>query len=162
MSDGTRVLVDAERIVVERLVLVDAGLARFIAERSPADQASLLERVSPDSRLLAYAVDTNGSERFVLKVRDLETGVELPDVIENWRYSLVWEADSRSFLYTDADENWRWKIVWHHRLGDPQSADRAVYREPDKRNSACRSVARNRGPSLSFRPATTPPTRYVC
>ena len=38
VSDGTRVLVDAERIVVERLVLVDAGLAGFIAERSPADQ----------------------------------------------------------------------------------------------------------------------------
>ncbi|HSS35754.1 MAG TPA: hypothetical protein VLR93_05720 [Patescibacteria group bacterium] len=44
VSDGTRVVVDAERIVVERLVLVDAGLAGFIAERSPADRASLLER----------------------------------------------------------------------------------------------------------------------
>ncbi|HSS36994.1 MAG TPA: hypothetical protein VLR93_12030 [Patescibacteria group bacterium] len=44
VSDGTRVVVDAERIVVERLVLVDAGLARLIAERSPADRASLLER----------------------------------------------------------------------------------------------------------------------
>ena len=89
--------------------------------------------VSPDGRLLAYAVDTNGSERFVLKVRDLETGVELPDLIENWRYGLVWAADSRSFLYTDADEHWRSKTVWHHRLGDPQSADRAIYREPDEK-----------------------------
>ena len=89
--------------------------------------------VSPDGRLLAYAVDTNGSERFVLKVRDLETGAELPDLIENWRYGLVWAADSRSFLYTDADEHWRSKTVWHHRLGDPQSADRAIYREPDEK-----------------------------
>ena len=47
------------------------------------------QAVSPDGRLLAYAVDTNGSERFVLKVRDLDTGVELPDLIENWRYGLV-------------------------------------------------------------------------
>jgi oligopeptidase B len=86
--------------------------------------------VSPDARLLAYATDTNGSERFVLRVRDLLTGSDLPDVIENWRYGLVWAADSRSFLYTDADENWRSKTVWHHRLGDPQSADRVVYREP--------------------------------
>ncbi len=85
--------------------------------------------VSPDGKLLAYAVDTNGSERFVLKFRDLTTGAELPDVIENWRYGLVWAADSRSLLYTDADENWRSKTVWHHRLGDPQSADRIVYRE---------------------------------
>jgi oligopeptidase B len=86
--------------------------------------------VSPDARLLAYATDTNGSERFVLRVRDLATGTDLPDVIENWRYGLVWAADSKSFLYTDADENWRSKTVWHHRLGDAQSADRVVYREP--------------------------------
>ena len=33
--------------------------------------------VSPDGRLLAYAVDTDGSERFVLKVRDLATGIDL-------------------------------------------------------------------------------------
>ena len=30
--------------------------------------------VSPDGRLLAYAVDSNGSERFVVKVRDLGNG----------------------------------------------------------------------------------------
>jgi len=88
--------------------------------------------ISPDGRLIAYAVDTNGSERFVLKVRDLDTGEELPDLIENWRYGLVWAADSESFLYTDADEHWRSMTVWHHRLGDPQSADRAIYREPDE------------------------------
>jgi oligopeptidase B len=89
--------------------------------------------VSADGRLLAYAIDTNGSERFVLKVRDLATGADLPDVIENWRYGLVWAADSKSFLYTDADEHWRSKAVWHHRLGDPQSKDREVYRETDQR-----------------------------
>ena len=59
--------------------------------------------------------------------------MDLPDLIENWRYGLVWAADSRSFLYTDADENWRSKTVWHHRLGDAQSADRAIYREPDEK-----------------------------
>ncbi len=87
------------------------------------------QAVSPDGRLLAYAVDTSGSERYVLKVRDLDTGRDLPDVIDNWRYGLVWAADSKSFLYTDADENWRSKTVWHHRLGDLQSADRTIFRE---------------------------------
>ncbi|MCC6886936.1 MAG: S9 family peptidase [Hyphomicrobiales bacterium] len=87
--------------------------------------------VSPDGRLLAYAIDTSGSERYVLKVRELATGTDLPDVIENWRYGLVWAGDSKSFLYTDADEHWRSKAVWHHRLGDPQRADREIYREHD-------------------------------
>ena len=89
--------------------------------------------VSPDGRLLAYATDTDGSERFMLKVRDLETGADLPDRIENWRYGLVWAADSKSFLYTDADEQWRSKTVWHHRLGTEQSADRALYREAEEK-----------------------------
>ncbi|OWV34673.1 S9 family peptidase [Pacificimonas flava] len=88
--------------------------------------------VSPDGNLLAYAVDTNGSERYTLKVKDLRTGELLPDTIENWRYGLVWAADSDSFLYTDADENWRSKVVYHHVLGTDQADDREVYREEDE------------------------------
>ncbi|MHB9880993.1 S9 family peptidase [Pacificimonas sp. ICDLI1SI03] len=88
--------------------------------------------ISPDGRLMAYATDTNGSERYTLRVRDLVTGEDLPEIIENWRYGLVWATDSASFLYTDADENWRSKTVWHHRLGDAQSTDRIVYREEDE------------------------------
>ena len=88
--------------------------------------------VSPDGRLLAYAVDTDGSERYVLRVRDLATGKDLPDRIENWRYGLVWSADSTRFLYTDADANWRSKKVFQHRLGEPQSADKVLYTESDE------------------------------
>ncbi|MEE4349278.1 MAG: S9 family peptidase [Pacificimonas sp.] len=87
--------------------------------------------VSPDGNLLAYGVDTNGSERFQLRVKDLRTGELLPDVIENWCYGLVWAADSDGFLYTDADENWRSKAVYHHVLGTDQSEDRVVFREED-------------------------------
>ena len=88
--------------------------------------------VSPDGKLLAYAVDDDGSERFTLRVKNLETGEVLDDTIENWRYGLVWAADSNSFLYTDADENWRSKVVLHHVLGTPQSADKEIYREADE------------------------------
>lgn len=85
--------------------------------------------VSPDGKLLAYAVDSDGSERFTLRVRNLVTGEELSDRIENWRYGLVWGADGQSFLYTDADENWRSKKVFLHVLGEPQANDRVLYQE---------------------------------
>ena len=104
--------------------------------------------VSPDGNLLAYAVDTDGSERFILKVRNLATDVELPDRIENWRYGLVWASDSKSFIYTDADENWRSKTVWHHRLGDQQSQDRPLYNEPDERFGV--SIARSQSRSYAL------------
>ena len=85
--------------------------------------------VSPDAKLMAYAIDSDGAERFILRVRNLVTGEELPDCIENWRYGLVWGADSKSFLYTDADENWRSKKVLLHVLGEPQANDRVLYEE---------------------------------
>lgn len=41
---GPQVALDGERIVVERLELVDAALAAFMGERQPADRAALAER----------------------------------------------------------------------------------------------------------------------
>src|SRR6185436_1926503 len=37
--------------------------------------------VSPDGRLLAFATDTSGAERYTLMVKDLSTGRILPDRI---------------------------------------------------------------------------------
>ena len=36
---------------------------------------------SPDEKVLAYAMDTDGSERHELRFRDLATGADLEDVI---------------------------------------------------------------------------------
>ena len=38
--------------------------------------------VSPDHRLLAYSVDTDGSEVYTVRVRALDAGVDLPDTVE--------------------------------------------------------------------------------
>jgi oligopeptidase B len=42
--------------------------------------------------LLAYAVDDNGSERFEARIKDLETGEILPDVIPGTLSALVWTS----------------------------------------------------------------------
>ncbi len=47
---------------------------------------------SPDGRWLAYAVDDNGSERFTVRVKDLETGALLPDTIDGMLSEIVWTA----------------------------------------------------------------------
>ena len=87
--------------------------------------------VSPDAKLLAYSADGNGSERYTLRVKDLATGDLLPDEIPNV-FSVLWAADSKSFLYTIADDNWRSKVVLHHVLGTDPADDREVYREADE------------------------------
>jgi oligopeptidase B len=88
--------------------------------------------VSPDGRLLAYAVDTSGAERFELHVRDLSTGADLPDVISDIAYGVAWAGSSHLF-YTRADEAWRPYVVRRHRLGTSADADTDVVTEPDDR-----------------------------
>lgn len=87
--------------------------------------------ISPDDRLMAYAYDDNGSERFEAHVRDLTTGAELPDVIPGTLSSIVWTSDSKGFVYGLANENWRTDNAHYHKLGDDPAKATLLYKEPD-------------------------------
>ena len=89
--------------------------------------------ISPDDRLLAYTIDTTGSEQHTLRIRDLETGADLPDVIDLVYYGIAWANDSRTLLYTSPDEAMRPWQVWRHRIGDEPYLDQLVVEEPDER-----------------------------
>ncbi|MBW3668663.1 MAG: S9 family peptidase [Actinobacteria bacterium] len=89
--------------------------------------------VSPDHRLLAYAVDTDGGERYALRFRDLETGDDLPDVVEGTYYGLAWAADNAHVFYTKVDEAMRPYQLWRHRIGTPAADDALVFQEDDDR-----------------------------
>ncbi|WP_439873174.1 S9 family peptidase [Rhizobium leguminosarum] len=78
-----------------------------------------------------WGYDDKGSEFFTLKVRDLQTGQDLEDRIENTGGGGAWAPDGKSFFYTLQDENHRPSKVFHHIIGEPQSADRLVYEEAD-------------------------------
>ncbi|MDH4746536.1 S9 family peptidase [Sphingomonas sp. CBMAI 2297] len=88
--------------------------------------------VSPDGRLLAYAVDDNGSERFEVRVKDLESGALLPDTIPGMLSEIVWTADSKGFLYGLANENWRTDNARWHKLGEPVARDVELFKEADE------------------------------
>jgi len=78
-----------------------------------------------------WGYDDKGSEYFTLKVRNLETGEDLADVIENTGGGGVWAPDGKSFFYTLQDENHRPSKIFHHIVGTQQSEDRLVYEEED-------------------------------
>jgi len=86
---------------------------------------------SPDHRLLAYAVDRNGSERCRINVKDLASGALLPDVIEEAQGSLAWAGDGQTLFYVTLDAEHRPSKVFRHRLGSDPAADMLVYEEPD-------------------------------
>ena len=88
---------------------------------------------SLDDKLLAYAVDLDGSERHELRFRDLATGADLDDVIRGVYYGSAWSADSRTFFYVMPDVAVRPYQVWRHVLGTPAKDDVLVMQEDDER-----------------------------
>ncbi|MCW4048611.1 MAG: S9 family peptidase [Candidatus Bathyarchaeota archaeon] len=89
-------------------------------------------KVSPDQRLLAYALDTDGGESYTLRVKDLSTGMDLDDVLEGVAYSLEWANDNSTFFYNTHDEAKRSDKLWRHRLGSEQSDDALIFHEEDE------------------------------
>lgn len=88
--------------------------------------------VSNDSKLLAFSVDDNGSERFTARVKVLATGEMLPDVIEGTLSSLVWVAGDTGLIYSLANEQWRTDNARLHWLGKPADEDVELYHEDDE------------------------------
>ena len=86
---------------------------------------------SPDHRYLAYGVDDKGSELFTIRIRDMETGQDLPDSIPDTRSAVVWARDNRTLFYVRLDDNHRPLFVYRHQLGTPASEDVLVYEEKD-------------------------------
>ena len=87
--------------------------------------------VSPDATLLAFAIDTDGSEVYTLRFKDLNTGTTLPDEIPNVYYSGGW-TDNSHFFYATLDETKRPYRLWRHEIGSAVP-DALVYEETDGR-----------------------------
>jgi len=88
--------------------------------------------VSSDGRLLAWAVDDNGSERFTARIKVIETGEELPDVIPGTLSALVWAAGDKALVYSLANAQWRTDNARLHWLGTPVESDVELYHEDDE------------------------------
>ncbi|OBZ95983.1 peptidase S9 [Pararhizobium polonicum] len=78
-----------------------------------------------------WSYDDKGSEYYTLRVRDLATGEDMTDIIENTGGGGAWAPDGKSFFYTVLDDNHRPSKIFHHVIGTPQSDDRLVYEEED-------------------------------
>ena len=86
---------------------------------------------SPDHAAAIWGYDDKGSEFFTLKVRDLATGQDGPDLVENTGGGAAWSADCTGFFYTAVDDNHRPSKIYHHRIGTPQSDDVLIHEETD-------------------------------
>ncbi|HTW07926.1 MAG TPA: S9 family peptidase [Acidimicrobiales bacterium] len=89
--------------------------------------------VRPDQEVLAYATDYDGSERYKLRFRDLGSGDDLVDVVDDVDYGSAWSTSGKSIYYVRPDKAKRPWQVWRHLLGTPAARDQLVYQEDDER-----------------------------
>lgn len=90
---------------------------------------------SADGKRVAYLVSEAGSDAQTLRIRDVATGEDLPDVIENCRFTSVrWDkGSSESFNYTyPTHDGTRRNTVKHHTIGDAVANDKTLYEKPEE------------------------------
>jgi prolyl oligopeptidase len=98
--------------------------------------------ISEDGRWLAYGLSEAGSDWTRWRVRDVDTGVDLPDALHWVKFSsAAWLEDGSGFFYSRYDEpepgeamsgvNRDQKLYFHAR-GTNQSQDVLVYARPDQ------------------------------
>jgi prolyl oligopeptidase len=99
--------------------------------------------VSRDGKRLAYGLSSAGSDWTEIRVRDIDSGRDLPDRIQWVKFSSAeWSADGKGFFYGAYDapkkgekltgQNFFQKL-YYHRLGTPQSKDVLVYERKDQK-----------------------------
>lgn len=96
---------------------------------------------SDDGRLVAFAVQTGGTDWRTIRVIDADSGAVLADEIRWARFTLIaWAADGLGFFYsrypkpeggTTDQAGLSDHAVWFHRLATAQSEDRLVYADQE-------------------------------
>jgi len=88
--------------------------------------------ISPSQTLVAYLEDTTGRRQYVLRVRDIATGKDRPDMIKGLSPVAVWANDNKTIFYVENDPTTLLSTrVKRHVLGTDPKTDTLVYEEKD-------------------------------
>ncbi len=98
--------------------------------------------VSEDGRMLAYGVAASGSDWNEVRVRDIDSNKDLPDVVKWIKFSEPsWTKDSKGFFYCRFPEpkatgnqtfaKLAYQKLYYHLLGDPEEKDQLIYERSD-------------------------------
>ncbi len=124
--------------------IADAGRVFMDPNKLSTDGTAALAGLSftDDGKLVAYGVAIAGSDRSEWRVKDVETGKDLADVLApNRQGGVSWLKDNSGFFYSrfpEAEKGKELKVntfgqkLYFHKLGTPQSEDYVVYEPADK------------------------------
>ena len=81
---------------------------------------------------IAYSLDLKGSEYYTIYLRDLRTGKNEKDKIENTSGSVTWSLDNKSFFYSKLDKYHRPRQIFKHVIGTSSNQDQLIFEEKDE------------------------------
>ena len=123
----------------------DPGKVFFDPNTLSKDGTAALSGMSftDDGKLVAYGVAIAGSDRTEWRVREVETGKDLTDVLPpNRQGGISWLRDNSGFFYSGFKSTEKGKELkettfsqkmYFHKLGTPVSEDTVVYERPDNK-----------------------------
>jgi len=89
--------------------------------------------ISNDDNILAYSEDTISRRFYKIRFRNLKTGADFIEVLENTTGEVVWANDNKTIFYVNKDtETLQERKIYRHIIGSPQSQDVLVYAEKDE------------------------------
>lgn len=118
---------DAPEIVMLDINMMSKGFEFFEAENYA---------VSPDNKLVAYAVDTLSRRQYTIYIKNIETGEMYPDAMYPASDDIEWANDSRHLFYVaNNPQTLLAEKAMRHTVNTPAAGDKVMYREKDKSNS---------------------------
>eukprot|EP01112_Ceratiomyxa_fruticulosa_P018337 TRINITY_DN5841_c0_g1_i1.p1 TRINITY_DN5841_c0_g1~~TRINITY_DN5841_c0_g1_i1.p1 ORF type:complete len:753 (-),score=150.30 TRINITY_DN5841_c0_g1_i1:182-2440(-) len=100
---------------------------------------------SDDGKYMAYGLSSSGSDWVEIRLKNVETGEDLPDLIKWVKFSsATWTVDGKGFFYgrfeppKDQTQKFlaqnKFQKLYYHRIGTLQSEDVLVYHRPDEKD----------------------------
>ena len=85
--------------------------------------------VSHNDKLLAYSLDTKGSEYYTIYVRDIISNKIITKEIVETSGGITFSLDDKYIYYSKLDENHRARKIYRHRIGNYKEEDELIFEE---------------------------------
>ena len=85
--------------------------------------------VSYNDKYLGYSLDLKGSEYYTIYLRDILTGEEITERIEETSGSITFSLDDKYIFYSKLDEFHRPRKIYRHKIGTSIKNDELIFEE---------------------------------
>ena len=85
--------------------------------------------VSHNDKLLAYSLDTKGSEYYSIFIRDIVSNKIVTKEIHDTSGSITFSLDDKYIFYSKLDNNHRARKIYRHKIGNYDDNDELIFEE---------------------------------